>query len=246
MSEAGETLSIVLPVRNQAGTIAAAIAECIAVAGRHCSDYEIILVDDGSSDDTRQQADHLAAAYDPVMVLHLPEPRGYAACLRAAWQVARGDFLLAASLGGPAGIAELPRLLAAQGEHAVVVAYRTRAPHSPLARLYAAAVRAILATDLRDPALQFALLRADLAGLLPDDAPDSLAHAEIYARARRAGLPVAQVAIAGRRGRAAGAGALIELASYRPPRGGHQGALMGALALVLAGGIWLLRRRRRA
>jgi len=247
LSEATVTISIVLPVRNQAGSVAAAVTECMAVAGQHCADYEIILVDDGSDDGTREQVDHLAAAYAPVMVLHQPEPRGYAAALRAAWQAARGDYLLAASLSGPAGIADLPRLLAALGDHAVVVGYRPHLPHTLLAPIYAAAVRTIFGTDLRDPALRFGLFRADLAELLPDDAPDGLAHAEIYARAKHAGLPVAQVAISGRRGReiATTGVALIELAGYRQLGGRRQGAVMGTLAILVAGGLWLLRRRRR-
>lgn len=244
MTEA--TISIVLPVRNRADSVAAAVVECMAVAGRHCADYEIILIDDGSDDGTREQVDHLAAAYDPVMVLHQPQPRGYAAALRMAWQVARGDYLFAVSLAGPAGVAELPRLLPALAGHAVVTGYRLNPPQVPLAQLYAAAVRALLATDLRDPALRFALFRADAADLLPSDVPDSLAHAEIYARAARSGLPVAQVGVAGRRGRgSASASALIDLLGYRPPQPASQGLLVGTLALLVAGGLWRLRRRRR-
>jgi len=239
------TISIVLTVRNQAGSVASAIAECMAVAGRHCDDYEIILVDDGSSDGTREQADHLAAAYAPVMVLHQPQPQGYAAALRMAWQVARGSYILAASIAGPASIAELSRLLAARGESAVVVGYRVPAPRSPLAAAYAAAVRAALGSDMRDPALRFALFRSDLASLLPDRVPDGLAHPEIYARASRAGLPVAQVAVAGRRGRdSRTSAAMIDLVGYSPPSArSRQGALMGVLTLTVAGGLWLLRRR---
>jgi hypothetical protein len=239
------TISIVLVVRNQANSVASSIAECMAIAERYCDDYEIILVDDGSRDGTREQVDHLAAAYAPVMVLHQPQPQGYAAALRMAWQVARGSYILAASLAGPTNIAELPRLLAARGECAVVAGYRAPAPRSPLGAAYTAAVRAALGSDMRDPALRFALFRSDLAGLLPGIVPDGLAHPEIYARARRAGLPVAQVAVAGRRGRDGLTGAaLIDLVGYHPPSAGsRQGALMGALTLAVAGGLWLLRRR---
>ncbi|NTV63807.1 MAG: glycosyltransferase [Oscillochloris sp.] len=246
MSEATTTISIVLPVRNLADSVATTVTECMAVAGQHCADYEIILVDDGSDDGTRDQADHLVAAYDPVMVLHQPEPRGYSAALRAAWQVARGDYLLAFQPTGPAGIAELPRLLAALEDRAVVVGYRPHPPRMPLAPLYAAAVRAMLGGDLRDPALRCALFRADLADLLPADAPDGLAHTEIYARAQRAGLPVAQVAITGRQGgEQAPSAALVELARYRPASGGQPGPLVVALAVMAGGGLWLLRRHRR-
>jgi len=241
------TISIVLPVRNQAGSVASNIAECMAVAERHCDDYEIIIVDDGSSDGTREQVDHLAAAYAPVMVLHQPVPRGYAAALRMAWQVARGDYILAASLAGPAGLAELPRLLAARGENAVVIGYRVPAPRSPITAAYAAAVCAVLGTNMRDPALRLALFRADLAGLLPDKVPDGLVHPEIYTRARRAGMAVAQVAVTGRRGRDSLTGtAMIDLVNYSPPSVRNpQGALMGAMTLAVAGGFWLLRRSRK-
>jgi MYXO-CTERM domain-containing protein len=241
------TISIVMPVRNQTGLVASAVAECLAVAGRYCADFEIILVDDGSGDGTREQVDHLAAAYAPVMVLHQPELRGYAAALRMAWQVARGDYILAASLAGPTSIAELPRLLAARGECAVVTGYRVPTPRSPLASAYAAAVRATLGSDMRDPALRFALFRSDLASLLPDKVPDGLVHPEIYARARHTGLQVAQVAVTSRRGRdSLTSAALIDLVSYSPPSvGSRQGALMGALTLAVAGGLWLLRRRRK-
>jgi hypothetical protein len=154
---------------------------------------------------------------------------------------------LAASLVGPASIAELPRLLAARGDCAVVVGYRVPPPRSPLAAAYAAAVRATLGSDMRDPALRLALFRSDLATFLPDNVPDGLVHPEIYARARHAGLPVAQVAVSGRRGRDSLTGAaLIDLVSYSPPRvGSRQGALMGALTIAVAGGVWLLRRRRK-
>ncbi|MEI6778130.1 MAG: glycosyltransferase family 2 protein [Chloroflexales bacterium] len=241
------TISIVLPVRNRAGSIASEVAECMAIATQQCDDYEIILVDDGSNDGTREQVDHLAAAYAPVMVLHQPVPRGYAAALRMAWQVARGDYILAASLAGPTGLAELPRLLAARGESAVVVGYRTPAPRSPITAAYAAAVRAALGSNMRDPALRLALFRSDLAGLLPDMVPDGLAHPEIYARASRAGMPVTQVAVAGRRGRDSFTStAMIELVNYSPPSAGsRQSALMGAMTLAVVGGFWLLRRSRR-
>lgn len=244
MSEA-TTISIVLPVRNMAEAIATIVTECMAVAGQHCADYEIILVDDGSDDGTYEQADHLAAAYDPVMVLHQPAQRGYAAALRAAWEVARGDYLLAFNPAGAAGIAELPRLLATMDDHAIVTGYRPQRPQTPLAPLYAAAVRAVLGSNLRDPALRYALFRADLIGLLPSNTPDGLAHAEIYARVQRAGLPVAQVAITGRHGQEPiPSAALVELARYRQA-GGQPGSLVVGLAVIAGGGLWLLRKRRR-
>jgi hypothetical protein len=229
-------------VRSLAEPLPEAVAACAAAAADHGASYEIILIDDGD-EATARQADHLAAAYGPVMVLHQPRPLGYAEALRAAWPFASGAYLVAIDLAGPVGIAEVPRLLAALGAgHAVLAAYRLGAGQGAATQLYAAAVRRALRTDLRDPALRLAIFRSDLADMLPPTTPDSLAHAEIYARAARAGLAVAQVGVAGRR-RAIGPAALIELIRSRPPASPRQlGALAGSLAMGLAGGVWLLRR----
>ncbi len=239
-----QTLSIFLPVRNQAATLAATVAECMAIASQHCADYEIILVDDGSTDGTGQQADHLASRYDPVMVLHLPEPRGYTAALRAAWGVARGEYLFASNPYGAVGINELPRLLAHADAHAVVLGYRTQRPTSPLSLFYTILVRLLLGVEILDPSVRFALLRSDLLPLLPDLVPDGLAHGEIYARADRGGLRVAQVEVQSQGGaEPLASAALFELLRYYQQGGVQQRIKLGAIILLAAFFLWLARRR---
>ncbi|WP_129632335.1 glycosyltransferase [Candidatus Oscillochloris fontis] len=240
-----QTLSIFLPVRNQAPTLATMVAECMAVASQHCPDYEIIVVDDGSDDATGQQADLLAASYDPVMVLHLSEPRGYVAALRAAWAVARGEYLCAYNPYGAVGISELPRLLTIHRDYAVVLGYRGQRATSPLALFYAILVRLLLGADLPDPSLRFALFRHDLAEFIPDQVPDGLVHGEIYARAQRAGLAVTQVEVQSQRGQEPlASAALFELITYYQQGGIQQRMKLGVLLLLATFFLWLARRRR--
>ncbi|EFO81109.1 glycosyltransferase [Oscillochloris trichoides DG-6] len=239
-----QTLSIFLPVRNQATTLATMVAECMAVASQHCTDYEIILVDDGSDDGTSQQADHLAFSYDPVMVLHMPEPRGYAAALRAAWAVARGEYLFASNPYGPVAINELPHLLMQHDAHAVVLGYRAQRSTSPLSLFYTILVRLLLGVALTDPSLRYALFRRDMAELLPAHVPDGLAHGEIYARAYRAGMAVTQVEVNSQRGQEAlDSAALFELIRYYQQGGVQQRIKLGFLLILAAIFLWLARRR---
>jgi glycosyltransferase involved in cell wall biosynthesis len=56
-------------------------------------DYEITVVDDGSSDHTPQILDRLAADYDHVRVIHHPQNRGYGGALRTGFASATKDYI---------------------------------------------------------------------------------------------------------------------------------------------------------
>lgn len=245
------SLSIVLLTEGLGTRLPALVAECLAVAERYSADHELIIVDDGGGAESAKQADQLAAAHAAVAVLHYPRQRGYRFALRDAWSVARGDYLL--TLDGSASPADLSRLLPATPENAVIVGYRARPPLWPITQLFGLAVRWRIASGLRDPALRFALLRADLRDALPAEGSDLLVHAQLYAEARRRGLSVIQIAVAGRRGPVGSLplGAVLDALRAPAPLGGltlapnnraRQSATLGGAMLLVAGGLWLLRR----
>lgn len=243
------SLSVVLPVSDAPAALAPTVAECLGLAAQHDLDLEIIIAEMSGDAAAAASADRLAATHSSVAVLRYQRRRGYRRALHDAWGVARGAYVAALDPAGPAGPADLARLLAAAPGHAAVFGYREPAPRNPAARLFAAAVGARLDPTLRDPALGLALLRADLRDLLSPDGPDALALAELFAAARRRGLPVAQVAVSGRPGRAAAPSLSATVAALsrgatadegRPARGAAVGGI-----LLAACGVWLLRRLRR-
>jgi glycosyltransferase involved in cell wall biosynthesis len=75
------TISILLPAFNEVGSLAQAVAD-IEAAVADFDDYEIIVVDDGSSDGTAAVADELAATRPRVRVVHHVVNRGLAAAYR--------------------------------------------------------------------------------------------------------------------------------------------------------------------
>ena len=101
-------------------------------------DYEIVLVDDGSTDGTASSADALAASDRRVRTLHLSRNFGHQAALSAGYDAARGDAVITidADLQDPPEV--LPVLLAAWRAGADVVhAVRTVRPGEPRLRLWA-------------------------------------------------------------------------------------------------------------
>ena len=76
-------LSVFFPAYNDSGTIGSLVIAARQTAASLTSDFEVIVVNDGSADGTAQIVDELARTYPEVRVVHHPRNRGYGAALRS-------------------------------------------------------------------------------------------------------------------------------------------------------------------
>jgi glycosyltransferase involved in cell wall biosynthesis len=81
-------LSIIIPTHNEAGCLVQSLPVVQAMAARLTDQYELVVVDAGSTDGTAE----MAAQYG-ARVVHQPEP-GYGAALKAGFAAARGRFIV--------------------------------------------------------------------------------------------------------------------------------------------------------
>ena len=82
-------LSIVIPVYNMGNSL----ERCVeSVLGQNYDDYELILVDDGSTDNSGALCDRYAAGRPFVNVIHQPN-RGLSAARNAGIEAARGEYI---------------------------------------------------------------------------------------------------------------------------------------------------------
>jgi glycosyltransferase involved in cell wall biosynthesis len=86
-------LSIFFPAYNDSGTIASLVITARQAAERLTSDFEIIVVNDGSVDATPAIADELARTYAEVRVIHHATNRGYGGALRSGFLGARKEWI---------------------------------------------------------------------------------------------------------------------------------------------------------
>ena len=86
-------LSVFFPAYNDSGTIASMVIRAVKAASELTSDFEIIVVDDGSGDGTAEIADELARTYPQVRVVHHAKNRGYGGALQTGFRAATKDLI---------------------------------------------------------------------------------------------------------------------------------------------------------
>lgn len=88
------SLSVFFPAYNDAGTIASLVISAVQVAGTLTPDFEVIVINDGSQDDTPRILDELARVYpDHVRIVHHQQNRGYGGALRSGFATAAKDLV---------------------------------------------------------------------------------------------------------------------------------------------------------
>lgn len=93
MAAADLFVSVVAPLRDDADIVAPFVDETIAMLKAHYLHYELLLVDDGSSDDTVRAVDALLAKHDSIRLIRLSRSFGTEVAIAAGLDAAIGDFV---------------------------------------------------------------------------------------------------------------------------------------------------------
>src|ERR1700730_14517389 len=105
-------LSIFFPAYNDSGTIASLVITARRTAQKLTSDFEVVIVNDGSADSTAEIADELARTYPEVRVIHHATNKGYGGALRSGFLGARKELIFYTDGGAQYDPAELEGLWA--------------------------------------------------------------------------------------------------------------------------------------
>jgi len=164
-------LSIFFPMWNEEQYVHRAVAAAQDVcewllADGEIADYELIIVDDASTDATPALADELAAADHHVRVVHHPTNRKLGGSIKSGFAAATGDLVLYTDADLPFEMRELVRALRVlrMYEADVVSAYRfDRTGEGPRRAIYSFLynflVQLMFGTRLRDINFAFKLCR---------------------------------------------------------------------------------------
>jgi glycosyltransferase involved in cell wall biosynthesis len=192
-------LSIVLPSFGEAENLPDAVRYATEAAERSAVTHEIIIVDDGSSDDTVAVAGRLAAQDGRVRLVVHAANRGYGEALRSGIAAARMEWVLLIDADLQYDVAELADFLPVTPFADLVVGRRIL-PQGPADLRLANALwnrflRAGLDLPVRDADCGFRLLRRQLAERLDLRADGALVGAELLVKSRAAGARIAEIPV---------------------------------------------------
>ena len=122
-------ISVVIPAFNEADNLPIVVRESVQTleAGAWKDRWELILVDDGSTDGTGAAADRLSRDYAGVIALHHAMNQGLGGALKTGYDAARGDYVTLISGDGEIGVDQALRLLEQIGTADLMVSRRVRA-----------------------------------------------------------------------------------------------------------------------
>ena len=221
--------SLVIPAFNEGPCIADTLARSVAALEAQFPSWEIIVVDDGSTDDTADTVARTAASDTRVRLLRRPHA-GKGASVRHGMLQASGQWRFLADADLSMDLDQLPKFFEAGGD--VVIASRVgpgaeRVGESwsrqVAGRSFNGFVQLVALPDVRDTQCGFKLFSADAAvALFQASRINGFAFdVELLFLARRCGMTVREVPIVwrqARRGRinpAAGASAVLEVLRIR-------------------------------
>lgn len=105
-------ISVFFPAYNDAPALPALLERAFAVLSAHGADFEVIVVNDGSYDDTAQVLADLERRYKPrLRVITHETNRGYGGALRSGFAAATKELVFYTDGDGQYDVGELPKLL---------------------------------------------------------------------------------------------------------------------------------------
>jgi len=199
---------VVIPAYNEAHRLPRYLDAVVAYFDGRGQPYEVIVVDDGSTDETADVVERLGRRHPEVRVIRSGRNQGKGAAVRKGMLVARGDWRLFADADGATPITELKRLEAALAAGADVaigsrglldasVSLQTR-PHRVMAgRLFNWIVGRTGLSGIHDSQCGFKAFTAAAANtLFPQMTIEGFGFdVELLLRARRTGFKVVELAV---------------------------------------------------
>ena len=194
------SLSVFFPAYNDSGTVASVVISAERTARRLTADYEVIVVNDGSTDATARILEELAPLYPRLRVVNHAANRGYGGALRSGFGAATKEVIFYTDGDAQYDPAEMELLWQQMGPDVDLVNGYKISRSDPLhrviiGRLYHYIVKIFFGLKVRDVDCDFRMMRRTIFDRIHLEKNSGVICVEMMKRIQDAGFRIVEVPV---------------------------------------------------
>src|SRR4051812_27334945 len=194
------SISIFFPAFNDEQTIGELVRNALAILPDYSDDYEVLVINDGSTDGTAQVLEELSGHDAHVRPIHHQANRGYGGALQSGFENASKEFVFYTDGDGQYDVRELARLLPLMKPGVDVVnGYKSKRADSfhrvVIGKIYNRTARLLFRLPIRDVDCDFRLIRREALQYVGEISTSGAACLEMIRKLKANGAVFAEVQV---------------------------------------------------
>jgi glycosyltransferase involved in cell wall biosynthesis len=193
------SLSVFFPCYNEAGNIERVVNEAVSILENLQADFEIIVVDDGSSDRTSEIVNKINEKDSRIRLVRHKQNKGYGAALQSGFKASTKELIFYSDGDGQFDLKEITKLLDKIGDCDIVSGYRINRRDNIIRKIngwgWTKLCCLLFGLNLRDIDCAFKVYRREVFDKIEMVSTGALIDTEILARAARKGFRITEVGV---------------------------------------------------
>ena len=195
-----QALSVFFPTYNEEGNIKNVVENTLKVLPLVAERWEIIIVNDGSKDDTLAVAKRLALKNNKIRVINHKSNKGYGGALKTGFSTAKYPWVACTDSDGQFDFSEIKKFLPHTGDTDLILGYRLKRA-DPLSRKvftfgWSLMAKMLVGLDVRDYSCGFKLIKKKVFDdVQPLVGEEKVTQIELLVKARKKGFKFSEVGV---------------------------------------------------
>jgi len=194
-----DSLSSFFPVYNEERNIQKLVENLLKILPKVAEKYEIIIVNDGSTDGTEKIINKLTEENVYIRALHHKENQGYGAAIRSGFVNSQYNYIFFTDGDNQFDVFEIKKLINYINEYDIVIGYRINRKDNFIRRFNAWSwhilIRLLFGLNIRDVNCAFKLFRRGVMKKINIESEGAMINAEILAHAKMYGFSIKQIGV---------------------------------------------------
>lgn len=192
-------ISLFFPVYRDEGTVRVVTEKALDLLSELGSDWEVIIVDDGSPDRSGAIADALAREHPQVRVIHHPRNLGYGAAVRSGLAASRHEYICFTDGDDQYEVSDFEKLLKLGDRYDLVITFRYKKIYSGIrifiSWVYNRLLRFLFRTPFRDVSTGLRMVRRCVSEDVDLESNSPFIGAELAIKSMLKGYRIGEVGI---------------------------------------------------